>query len=186
MEIRFAHAKTVTLATTKVSTQNPVLTRHTDGEDSSPRIVIWRAVNGTTRAVLDVKRTQARSADCKRFTPIRKHFIYPYQEASKVCADGCVMADPTRNISLSNADPSNKWACNCVGEWERRKVANPRCPIHGDLVTVVEENNRLRAAIEDIDAHATPLGTDEDGFVSTGYLISVGCLHRALGIARSS
>lgn len=44
----------------------------------------------------------------------------------------------------------------------------------------VEE--RLKAAILDIDAHATPLGEDADGFVTGGYLISVGCLHRALGI----
>lgn len=41
---------------------------------------------------------------------------------------------------------------------------------------------RLKAAILDIDAHATPLGEDEDGFVTGGYLISVGCLHRALGL----
>lgn len=44
------------------------------------------------------------------------------------------------------------------------------------------ENERLRAAILDIDAHATALGEDEHGFVSGGYIISVGCLHRALGI----
>ena len=41
---------------------------------------------------------------------------------------------------------------------------------------------RLKAAILDIDAHATPLGTDEDGFVAGGYIISVGSLHRALGL----
>ncbi len=41
---------------------------------------------------------------------------------------------------------------------------------------------RLEAAIHNIDAHATPLGGEE--FVETGYLVSVGSLHRALGVAR--
>lgn len=45
---------------------------------------------------------------------------------------------------------------------------------------------RLEAAILDIDAHATPFGEDEDGFVTGGYLISVGSLHRALGIVGRS
>lgn len=45
-----------------------------------------------------------------------------------------------------------------------------------------EEVAKLKAAILDIDAHATPLGEDEDGFATTGYLISVGSLHRALGL----
>lgn len=48
------------------------------------------------------------------------------------------------------------------------------------------ENERLRLAILDIDAHATPLGEDDDGFVSVGYAISVGCLHRALGLVGHS
>jgi predicted RNase H-like nuclease (RuvC/YqgF family) len=38
----------------------------------------------------------------------------------------------------------------------------------------------LEAAIRDIDAHATPLGGEE--FVDGGYLISIGCLHRALAL----
>ncbi len=42
--------------------------------------------------------------------------------------------------------------------------------------------SRLEAAILDIDAHATALGTDEQGFVTGGYVISVGSLHRALGV----
>jgi len=46
--------------------------------------------------------------------------------------------------------------------------------------------DKLRAAILDIDAHATPLGRDEDGFVTTGYLVSVGSLHRALGLVGHS
>jgi hypothetical protein len=40
----------------------------------------------------------------------------------------------------------------------------------------------LEAAILDIDAHASPLGEDVDGFVAGGYIISVGSLHRALGL----
>lgn len=45
---------------------------------------------------------------------------------------------------------------------------------------------RLRAAILDIDAHATPYGEDSDGFVSGGYFITVGSLHRALGVVGHS
>lgn len=41
---------------------------------------------------------------------------------------------------------------------------------------------KLETAILDIDAHATALGTDEQGFVTGGYIISVGSLHRALGV----
>lgn len=44
------------------------------------------------------------------------------------------------------------------------------------------EVERLRAAILDIDAHATPFGEDEHGFVDGGYLVTVGALHRALGL----
>ncbi len=49
---------------------------------------------------------------------------------------------------------------------------------------VLAQREEARAAIEDIDAHATPLGEDDDGFVAVGYAVSVGSLHRALGIAR--
>lgn len=41
---------------------------------------------------------------------------------------------------------------------------------------------RLEAAILDVDAHATPYGTDADGFVDGGYIVSVGAIHRALGV----
>jgi hypothetical protein len=58
-----------------------------------------------------------------------------------------------------------------------------------ELLALVAEVERLAArdaqltnAILDIDAHSTPLGADEDGFVTTGYLVSVGSLHRALGL----
>ena len=52
--------------------------------------------------------------------------------------------------------------------------------------TTCPDCDRLRAAISDIDAHATPLGEDEDGFVTGGYLISVGSLHRALALASTA
>ena len=52
-----------------------------------------------------------------------------------------------------------------------------------DVTALADE---LRNAILDIDAHATPFGTDDDGFVSGGYLISVGSLHRALGVVGHS
>jgi hypothetical protein len=40
----------------------------------------------------------------------------------------------------------------------------------------------LELAILDIDAHAHAMGSDEDGFNSGGYIISIGSLHRALGL----
>ena len=42
--------------------------------------------------------------------------------------------------------------------------------------------DELTAAILDIDAHATPYGYDADDFVSGGYIVSVGAMHRALGL----
>jgi hypothetical protein len=45
----------------------------------------------------------------------------------------------------------------------------------------VSDADALRAAILDIDAHATPLHEDGDGF-TTDYLVTAGCLHRALGL----
>ena len=49
-------------------------------------------------------------------------------------------------------------------------------------VTPNQQVEMLRAAILDIDAHATPLGEDADGFATGGYVVSVGALHRALGL----
>ena len=46
---------------------------------------------------------------------------------------------------------------------------------------LTSEVSRLRAHILDIDAHAAPFGEDANGFVTGGYVISVGSLHRALG-----
>lgn len=51
-----------------------------------------------------------------------------------------------------------------------------------DLAQVLAENKRLRDAILDIDAHAHAMGSDDDGFNSGGYIISIGSLHRALGV----
>lgn len=39
----------------------------------------------------------------------------------------------------------------------------------------------LKAAILDIDAHSTAMGEDGDGFITGGYIVTVGSLHRALG-----
>ena len=51
------------------------------------------------------------------------------------------------------------------------------------LEATVAEVERLRAAIADIDAHSTPLGEDDDGFVTGGYLVTVGAIHRAVAAA---
>jgi hypothetical protein len=40
----------------------------------------------------------------------------------------------------------------------------------------------LTQAILDIDAHAVALGEDKDGWASVGYFVSIGALHRALGL----
>lgn len=45
-----------------------------------------------------------------------------------------------------------------------------------------EQAEALEAAVLDIDAHATGLDEDEDGFTTGGYIVSVGALHRALGV----
>ena len=61
------------------------------------------------------------------------------------------------------------------------------CAVAADaLEAQASRITELRNAILDIDAHATPFGTDDDGFVSGGYLISVGSLHRALGVVGHS
>jgi hypothetical protein len=64
---------------------------------------------------------------------------------------------------------------------------------HEDVPYLLAEVERLRgaladarAAILDIDAHAAPLGEDADGFVTGGYIVSVGSLHRALGVVGHS
>lgn len=44
------------------------------------------------------------------------------------------------------------------------------------------EKQRLVEAILDIDSHATPLGEDPDGFTADGYFVTLGALHRALGL----
>jgi len=64
-------------------------------------------------------------------------------------------------------------------DWPDATVSDPCAELRA-------ENKRLRGAVLDIDAHAAPLGRDEDGFVAGGYIISVGCLHRALGLVGHS
>lgn len=44
-----------------------------------------------------------------------------------------------------------------------------------------EQAEALKAAILDIDAHSTAMGEDGDGFITGGYIVTVGSLHRALG-----
>ena len=80
-------------------------------------------------------------------------------------------------------DPALRWRCpHCFPELfpAARPAAGSSSP---DVTALADE---LRNAILDIDAHATPFGTDDDGFVSGGYLISVGSLHRALGVVGHS
>lgn len=50
------------------------------------------------------------------------------------------------------------------------------------LVEVTRQRDALRTAILDIDAHAAARSTDEHGFNAGGYVISIGSLHRALGL----
>ena len=47
---------------------------------------------------------------------------------------------------------------------------------------MAEREKALTDAILDIDAHATGMGEDADGFVTGGYIVTVGALHRALGV----
>ena len=80
-------------------------------------------------------------------------------------------------------DPALRWRCpHCFPELfpDARPAPGSSSP---DVTALADE---LRNAILDIDAHATPFGTDDDGFVSGGYLISVGSLHRALGVVGHS
>lgn len=49
-------------------------------------------------------------------------------------------------------------------------------------LSMAEQVKKLEAAILDIDAHATALGEDGRGFVAGGYIVTVGSLHRALGV----
>jgi len=86
---------------------------------------------------------------------------------SETFLDGCDYLGPP-----SASDP---WHADL-----HRPAARSSSP---DVTALADE---LRNAILDIDAHATPFGTDDDGFVSGGYLISVGSLHRALGVVGHS
>lgn len=57
------------------------------------------------------------------------------------------------------------------------------CPSCGHIdTTAAERIAALEAAIADIEGHATPIAQDTDGFNSVGYTVSIGSLHRALGV----
>jgi hypothetical protein len=51
-----------------------------------------------------------------------------------------------------------------------------------EVESLRSECKRLRDAILDIDAHATGMGEDKDGIVTGGYIVTIGALHRALGV----
>jgi hypothetical protein len=76
-----------------------------------------------------------------------------------------------------------------AGDW--RGVANDRSTeiirleqqravIDKALRDAVAERDRLRAVVEDIIKHATPIAEDDDGFVAVGYTVTVGAVHRAI------
>lgn len=44
------------------------------------------------------------------------------------------------------------------------------------------ERDRLRAVVQDITAHASPIAEDDDGFVAVGYTVTIGAIHRALAV----
>lgn len=77
------------------------------------------------------------------------------------------------------------------GTSNKSSVVCPACgDSHGPSVTCTQpyqrpcvQCERLKAAILDIDAHAVALGEDKDGWTSIGYFVSIGALHRALGVA---
>lgn len=53
--------------------------------------------------------------------------------------------------------------------------------IQAENARLREQAEALKAAILDIDAHSTAMGEDGDGFITDGYIVTVGSLHRALG-----
>lgn len=63
-----------------------------------------------------------------------------------------------------------------------RAETNMTSSERAELESLRAERKRLRDAILDIDAHATGMGEDADGFVTKGYIVTVGALHRALGV----
>lgn len=69
----------------------------------------------------------------------------------------------------------------CVDRSRLRKVFDEALSgIALELRAALDERDRLRAVVEDITEHATPIAEDDDGFVSVGYTVTVGAIHRAL------
>ena len=76
--------------------------------------------------------------------------------------------------------------CPTGGWWAHLRHPDDDHDAEAEMAALVARIEALTAAILDIDAHATPLGEDDDGFVAVGYAVSVGALHRALGLVVGS
>lgn len=70
------------------------------------------------------------------------------------------------------------------GNESARHCPSCRCPALGDEPTQQSATQRVNegiAIIADLVEHANPIGQDADGFVATGYTVTVGAVHRAKG-----
>lgn len=92
-----------------------------------------------------------------------------------------LMGECARPVSVASHVGDRLWPTIDALQQENARIQKTRFDIVVDSPELEKECDTLRAHILDIDAHATPVGEDEDGFVTGGYLISVGALHRALG-----
>lgn len=70
--------------------------------------------------------------------------------------------------------PSGNWLG--MREWEAKYRST-----EAENAWLRERAEALKAAILDIDAHSTAMGEDGNGFITGGYIVTVGSLHRALG-----
>lgn len=104
------------------------------------------------------------------------------------------LTDAVRALLAEDGDPPERpahtcrtgvigsaYGCDACGLRPEPSVGDAAAKIEG-VLRLTADALRLRDAILDIDAHATPFGSDNDGYVTGGYLISVGSLHRALGV----
>lgn len=90
-----------------------------------------------------------------------------------------------RAMHAMGFDNNPGWPWPCEACYERAKVALAAADELECGVLFLEASDRidkLETALRDIIDHATPLGSDSDEFVSTGYVVSVGCIHRAMGL----
>ena len=67
---------------------------------------------------------------------------------------------------------------NCANAYDEGYTAGH----NAENARLREQAEALKAAVLDIDAHSTAMGEDTDGFTTGGYIVSVGALHRALGV----